>query len=718
LKFFVVLIAALLPFLSLELQAAAVSDQRLQQADQDVDNWLTHGGTYRELRFSPLSKINAGNIDLLGLAWSFETDTARGLQATPLVIDGVMYITGAWSVVYALDAVTGSLLWKYDPQVPRESAYKYCCGVVNRGVAAWGDSIFVGSLDGRLISLDAVSGALNWQQQTVDSTKPYSITGAPRVVNGKVIIGNGGAEYGVRGYVSAYDAASGEQLWRFYTVPGNPAKGFENPQMAMASATWSGEWWRLGGGGTVWDSIAFDPELNLLYIGVGNGSPHNQQFRSPDGGDNLFLTSIVALDPDTGEYVWHYQQVNGESWDYTATQQMVLLDIEWQGQPRKVIMQAPKAGFFYIIDRVDGELLSAEPYVRLNWASHVDLETGRPVENPAARYPDGSTAMVYPTGMGGHNWHSMSFNPQTGLMYIPVQQLGFQLTALDKLEYQERQWHLGYDSGAPPGNHLLTQALLKEVPRGYLLAWDPMKQTEAWRGPYPYIGNGGTLSTGGNLVFQGSADGYFHAYHADTGERLWSFATHNGIMAAPVSFAIDGEQYISVLVGRGGGMSMYLGIDYESPVANPRGRVMTFKLGGTAELPPLPELTAYPEPPALTGLGKDEVEAGRIQYNQYCARCHGPNAVSDGSVPDLRRLPTAMHVNFADIVLRGLLEGGGMPRFDDVLSTGDVTGLQAYLIQRAHEDKAQRESWQWWLSFKKWVYSLYAKTLAWFLTLF
>ena len=325
---------------------------RINQAESEPQNWLSHGRTYKEQRFSPLSQINSDNIQNLGLDWFFDIDTQRGQEATPIVVDGKMYISTAWSMVKALDAKTGKLLWEYDPEVDRAWGVHACCDVVNRGVAFWDGQIFVGTLDGHLVALDADTGAVNWKILTIDNSKPYTITGAPRVVNGKVIIGNVGAEYGVRGYVSAYDVENVDMAWRFYTVPDNPKNGFESEAMEMAAETWTGEWWSLGGGGTVWDSMAYDPELNLLYIGVGNGSPWNQSIRSPKGGDNLFLSSIVALQADTGEYVWHFQTTPGDTWDFTATQQITLADIEIEGVTRKVLMQAPKNGFFYVLDRV------------------------------------------------------------------------------------------------------------------------------------------------------------------------------------------------------------------------------------------------------------------------------------------------------------------------------------------------------------------------------
>lgn len=706
------MIRQFLPALLISLAASHFATAQ-SSGNVSASDWPDHGGDYRERRFSTLTDINSSNVEQLGLAWHFETDSAEGMQATPIVVDGVMYVTGPWSIVYALDAATGAEMWRYDPQVPRATSYKYCCGAVNRGVAVWDGRVYAGTLDGRLIAVSAASGELLWQQQTTDTSKPYSITGAPRIANGKVIIGNGGAEYGVRGYVSAYDGMSGEQLWRFYTVPGNPADGFENEQMAMAAKTWTGEWWQYGGGGTVWDSIAFDPELNLLYLGVGNGSPHNQQIRSPEGGDNLFLTSIVALNPDTGDYVWHYQQVNGETWDYTATQQMVLLDIDWQGKATKVIMQAPKAGFFYIIDRLTGKLLSAEPFVKVNWANGYDLSTGRAIENPEARYKDGAKALVFPTGLGGHNWHSMSYSPDTGLMYIPAQDFGAEFEAEDNFVFQARHWNVGYKTNGPPGGQQLNQALLSHVPDGFLLAWDPIKQQEVWRASHKFIGNGGAMATAGNLVFQGTVDGSFNAYRASDGKLLWSFPAQNGIIAAPVSYRVGDQQYVSVAVGRGGGMSMILGIDFPKPV--PNSRILTFKISGDASLPPLGDYTV-PAPPPQTADADVALGNGMHLYNRYCARCHGVNAVSDGSVPDLRHLQSSWHDNFDQVVRGGLMADAGMPRFDDVLSEQDARDVQNYLILRANEDFVLQRNYGRWDMLKEWVFEKYAKLLRWLMT--
>ncbi len=398
--------------------------RRCRSADARNQDWLSYGRDYYEQRFSPLNEINDSNVAKLGLAWQFETATERGLEATPLVIDGVMYATGSWSVTYAIDARSGKQLWKYDPEVHRKYDNIACCDVVNRGAAFYKGKVYVGVLDGRLAALDANTGKVAWQTTTVDQNQPYTITGAPRVANGKIIIGNGGAEYGVRGYVSAYDAETGKLAWRFYTVPGDPSKPQENAALERALPTWKGnDWWKYGGGGTVWDSIVYDPELNLLYVGTGNGSTWNRHVRSPGGGDNLYLASILAINPDNGELVWHYQTTPGDTWDYTAVQPMMLADLQIGGRLRKVLMQAPKNGFFYVIDRATGELLSADKYVEVNWASHVDMATGRPVEIAGADY-EKAGAYIRPGPLGGHNWQAMSFSPATGLVYLPAQDNG------------------------------------------------------------------------------------------------------------------------------------------------------------------------------------------------------------------------------------------------------------------------------------------------------
>src|SRR5690606_37775613 len=527
-------------------------DARLSGAHDEPGQWLSTGRTWDEQRHSPLKQTHTGNVGKLALAWYADLDTNRGQEATPLVIDGVMYVSTAWSKVMAYEAASGKLLWSHDPQVPGQWGARGCCDVVNRGVAAWGSNIYVGSYDGRLIALDSATGKELWQVETVDRDQPYTITGAPRVLKDMVLIGNGGAELGVRGYVSAYDASTGALRWRWYTVPGNPADGFENPQMEMAAKTWNGAWWTLGGGGTVWDSMAYDQELDLLYIGVGNGSPWNQAYRSPGGGDNLFLASIVALDPDDGSYRWHYQTAPGETWDYTATQHIIVADLPLQqGGTQRVVMQAPKNGFFYVLDAATGKLLSAKNFVRVNWASHIDLASGRPVERLEARYDrTGQPSIVEPSAQGAHSWHSMSFSPRTNLVYLPMVETS--MAMVTDPDYQPRPMAGNTGLGRAPTD--LYDKLKSDAPRqsrAFLLAWDPVAQREVWRSAAKGRVGSGVLSTGGGLVFQGSPDGEFAAYDDTEGKKLWSFDAQTGVVAAPISFEVDGEQYIAQLAGYG-----------------------------------------------------------------------------------------------------------------------------------------------------------------------
>ncbi len=665
--------------------AARVDTARLVAADAEPGSWMSHGRTYGEQRFSPLDAIRADNVGELGLAWSFDLETERGIEATSIVVDGVLYTTSAWSIVHALDARTGKPLWRFDPEVPRDKSRHACCDVVNRGVAVWQGRVFLGALDGRLFALDAATGAVQWEVATVDATKPYTITGAPRVIDGMVLIGNGGAEYGVRGFVSAYDTETGELVWRFYTVPGNPADGFENAAMERAAKTWNGEWWALGGGGgTVWDSMAYDPELDLLYVGVGNGTPWNQAIRSPGGGDNLFLSSILALRPATGEYVWHYQTTPGETWDYTATQHIILADLEIDGRARKVLMQAPKNGFFYLLDRETGELLSAEKYIPLTWASHVDLETGRPVEIENARYADGP-ALVVPSYLGGHNWHPMSFNPQTGLVYIPALDFPAAYGRPEAFTYRPGLPNLGIDGivASLPDAQSERDAL-RALMKGRLLAWDPVRQKEAWRVEHSGPWNGGTLTTAGDLVFQGTADGEFVAFRANDGERLWSFPAQTGVVAPAMTYALDGEQYVSVNVGWGGAYALVFG-EYVRPASMPNvSRVLTFKLGATGSLPPVDwqrQVTFSPPRPTAP---PEMIEQGHHLFQEVCMGCHGLNAVSGMLIPDLRG-SALLHDQAAwDAVVRdGALRERGMAAFGDQLSPDETAAIRAYVIQQA-----------------------------------
>jgi quinohemoprotein ethanol dehydrogenase len=570
-------------------QVRRVDDGALRRAAPE--EWLTHGRDYAETHFSPLTQIDDRNVSRLGLAWYYDTESAPGtLEAAPLVSNGVMYGSQTWSVLFAIDARSGKFKWKWDPEIPRQAfatkdgkrertGPSVCCGPVNRGVALYRGKVYAGLLDGSLVALNADTGKAVWRVQTTDKELDYSITGAPRVVKGKVIIGNSGAEFGVRGYVSAYDAETGRLVWRFYTVPGDPSKGFENKAMEMAAKTWTGEWWKYGGGGTVWDGMAYDPDADLLYIGTGNGSPWNAKIRSPQGGDNLFLSSILALRPDTGAYVWHYQTTPGDSWDYTAVQPLMLADLRINGRNRKVILQAPKNGFFYVLDRITGEFISGAPFARnVTWATGIDAK-GRPMETPGARY-EKEGFLVAPGPGGAHNWQAMSFNPATQLVYVPGQESSMYFSNPQGFEYQVGRMNTGVPFGLPPAAPKPDSAgpqgqgpNVAPVPPfggGYLLAWDPVAAKERWRVALPGAFNSGTLSTAGNLVFAGSGDGRYMAFSADKGEKLWEARIHSG-MAQPVTYVLDGKQYVSVLAGRG------------------NGRVYTFALDATTPMPPIVE---------------------------------------------------------------------------------------------------------------------------------
>ena len=669
---------------------AAVNGARLTAADSEPGQWMSHGRTYDEQRFSPLTHISKANVKDLGIAWFADLDTHRGQEATPIVVDGVLYVSTAWSKVKAYDAATGKQLWAFDPQVPGGWAVNACCDVVNRGVAVWEGKVFVGTIDGRLIALDAATGKPLWDVNTIDRSKPYTITGAPRVVKGHVLIGNGGAELGVRGYVSAYDANTGKLDWRFYTVPGNPKDGFENPVLEKAAQTWSGEWWTLGGGGTVWDSMSYDPQLDLLYIGVGNGSPWNHTYRSQGKGDNLFLASIVALDPDDGSYKWHYQSSPGETWDHTATQQIVLADLTINGAKRRVVMQAPKNGFFYVLDAKTGELISAKNITEVSWATHIDLKTGRPVENPAARYNQTRkffSSLQNPNG--AHTWHSMSYSPQTGLVYIPIHSSNFVYGHDARFKSQRMGTNLGVDfAGNVPANAKAAEEALASA-RGRLIAWDPVAQKEVWRVERAGPANGGALSTAGGIVFQGTGTGEFTALDAATGAALWSSPVQTGVLAAPMTYEVGGKQYVAIMVGSGGSWGM-IGGD-----ANIKGnnlpnisRLLVFAIGGTATLPPAPprpERTLSP-PPATASAAT--VGAGAAAYGMYCGNCHGAGAISLGILPDLRysdRLQSAGA--WKSVVLDGILEDEGMASFALVLDEKSADAIRAFVIAQANATK-------------------------------
>ena len=677
-------LAACVLLASCKADGPAVDAARLSAAPET--EWLTHGRTYDEQRFSPLTQINRDTVKQLGLAWWSEFDTDRGQEATPLVADGVLYTTTAWSKVYAYDARTGRLLWRFDPKVPGQTGLTVCCDVVNRGAALWKGRLYVGTLDGRLVALDARTGALAWETRTTDPNQSYTITGAPRVVRGKVFIGNAGAEYGVRGYVSAYDAETGKLAWRFYMAPnpkGEPDNAASDKVMReMAAATWyDGAWKEVGGGGTVWDAITYDEKNDLLLVGVGNGSPWNREVRSGGKGDNLFLSSIVALKPETGEYVWHYQTSPGDSWDYTATQHIMLADLNIGGQPRRVVMQAPKNGFFYVLDAKTGKVISAEKYIPADWAERVDLETGRPVIAENAYYPAGHPATPTPGPYGGHNWQPMAYSPKTGLVYFPTHQLKGSYRQPDNIaDFKYTPGLRNYGTGLRrdwPASVVPTPLDAPPDPnaQGALVAWDPVAGRARWRLPFAQFWRSGVLATAGDLVFH-MAGTDLVAFDAANGDEVWRYGISINAIAPPMTYALDGEQYIALVAGTGGAGALL-----EPSMLRRPGRLLVFKLGATTQAPPVADATP-PGPLDLTAAitSNGDIEKGRSDYLGHCQGCHRTNHF----LPNLSRSPAILSPDaLKAIVLDGALAPRGMPSFAQYLDASRVEDLRAFFLSEA-----------------------------------
>jgi quinohemoprotein ethanol dehydrogenase len=679
--------------------AATVDSMRILKSDAEPQNWLSYGRDYDEQRFSPLKRINSDNIGKLGLAWSYQFDTDRGQEATPVVVDGVLFTTTAWSKVFAFDAATGRLRWAFNPHVRGRKGYDACCDVGNRGVAVWKGKVYVGVLDGRLIALDANTGKKIWTARTVDPAKPYTITGAPRVVKDKVLIGNGGSEFGVRGYVSAYDAKTGKLAWRFFMVP-NPegrADGEASDAILqkLANATWgaNGAWKQVGGGGSPWDVIVYDAALSQVLVGTGNGTPWNHRIRSGDNGDNLFLSSIVALDPDSGTYKWHYQETPAESWDFDAAQPIILAELKLDGQDRQVMMQASKNGYFFVIDRHTGKPISVQNFVPVNWADGYDTQTWRPKVRPEANYDvNGSDWLALPSAFGAHNWHPMAYSPKTGLVYIPTQLVPFGYADDRHFEYAPGRWNLGDASVALLGPRTPAGlAALKAMSKGELVAWDPVKQAAIWRVPHDLPSNGGVLATAGDLVFQGTPGGELAAYRSDTGAKLWSFNSPNGIIAAPITYAVAGEQYIAVMAGYGGSAGLSSPFSAHTTSA-PNGRLLVFKLGATAKLPPT-RLVRLPANPPVMNWPAEVEDRGEALYAANCSLCHGPSTYSAGVLPDLRRSPALADVStWNAIVLKGALEARGMINFSLWLKPEEVDAIRAFVAKQARVLKHEEAS--------------------------
>lgn len=636
-------------------------------------DWPSHNGPADETAFSQIDRINPATIARLGLAWSLDLPDERMLEATPLEVGGVLYFTGSYSKVYAVEAASGKLLWTHDSEDWRQNPAKFRVMLpCNRGVAYEAGRVFVATLDGRLQALDAKHGSLLWSVRTVPLDNTQTITGAPRVLRGKVLIGNGGGDSGERGFLAAYDAATGREVWRFNVVPGSDAENRSDPAMARAVASWQGA---TPAGGAPWDSITVDPQMNRVYVGTGNPSPNDPEQRG-SAGDALYTTSIVALDADTGRYIWHYQVNPRDAWDFDATQQMVLANIPVDGQPRRVLIQASKNGFLYVLDRDTGRLISAGKFGKVTWADRIDLASGRPVDNPNNRYAAGPVD-IWPSALGAHSWQTMAYSPDTGLVYIPYMQLGVR-----------------YARGASSLYGGMSNTIVKADSadeRGALIAWDPVSQQPRWTVQHRFIANGGALATGGGLVFQGTADGYLTAYDARAGRPLWRFNAQLGIIAAPIGYEIAGRQYVSVLVGYGATNIMGIMNAGWKYGAQPR-RLLTFALDGRARLPrdaPQDFAAHAIDDPALR-LDPADVRAGGVLFTQNCGGCHGLNAVSAGPPgPDLRASRIALsRDSLWAVVHDGALVQREMPPAPE-LTADQVREIHAYIRAMARQAIAE-----------------------------
>lgn len=650
-------------------------------------NWTATGGSADETGFSQLEQISTANIGQLGLAWSLDLPGEVTLEATPLAVDGTIFFSGSYAAVYAVDGVTGKLLWKYDPETWKHNPMKmhFSFGA-NRGVAYEDGRVFVAALDGRLIALDAKTGKELWVAQSIPEGALNISTGAPRTMNGKVIIGNGGADFGARGFVTAFDSATGKQLWRFYTTPGTTEQNKGDAAMEAAAKTWGADFTKHGGGGgTVWNGITFDEKANRVYIGAGNAGAYDPNVRDPGSkGDNLYTSSIVALDATTGKYIWHYQANPRDSWDYKSTPNMLMATLKIDGKDRDVLLHAPTNGFFYVLDRNTGKLVN-EPgkTTVITWAKGIDMKTGRPIEEPNIRYETGLTE-IWPGAIGGHNWQAMTYSPKTGLVYIPVHQIGTRFSRQNVGDNGFNVMGLSVEQfKGKPGDG-----------KGSLVAWDPVAQKQVWKVQHEELWNGGTLATAGDLVFQGTADGWFSAYNAKTGERVWKFNAGLGIISAPMSFSVGGKQYVSVLVGYGGTSAAYgdlmnVGWKYG---AQPR-RLLTFALDGKATLEPSapPDKVIHALDDPAIKLDEKAIAAGRALSVQ-CAACHGVGMSSAGSPgPDLRESAIALDPeSFKALLKEGPLMERGMPRFE-ALTDEQINQLWSYIRARAREALGTRK---------------------------
>ena len=653
-----------------------VTEARVQAEAGSGENWFLKGGDFSGAHYSPLAEIDAGNVDRLGLAWAADLDAPDGVAATPIVVDGVIYLSAAYSVVFAIDAATGKVLWTHDPGVRERQAADPNMSWparANRGVAVWQDRVYVTTADCWLVAIDAGTGRQAWAEQTCNPAEDYAITDSPYVGGEAVFVGNAGSESPRpnRGYVTAYRARDGKELWRFYIVPSaNPAEN-DTPALRMAAKSWSPEVLeKHGGGGQNWNEMTYDPASKLLFFGTSGAYPYTWSDRSPDGGDNLFLSSVVAVHAETGEYAWHYQTVPEDSWDYNATMNIVLADLDIDGERRETLLIAPKNGFHYTLDRHTGELLAAGKFARVNWATHINMETGRPVMDPAARYWEaepGETVYVWPNMWGAHSWNPMAYSPDTRLSYVPVIDIPAAVVPDGEGEFSD-------------DNLLLTEVDGEPHSPGKLVAFDPVSASVRWTVHHALPYNGGVMATAGNLVFQGTAEGDLVAYAADSGEPRWSVQTGSSIGAAPASYRLGGKQYVVVPVGGGGGLQFYYPQLHTTARSRGPTRLLAFNLDGTAAMPaPVAAHRELPAQPPLEASG-DRIAAGKALYAANCKGCHGADGVAraHGSVPDLRYANADTHRIWAGIVIGGAKRANGMPAFE--IPPADAEAIRAYLL--------------------------------------
>lgn len=645
------------------------------------NDWPGYGRTYGEGHFSPLEEVNVDTVGKLGLVSSLDL-APQPVATQPIAVDGIIYMSSGLSIVRAIDAISGKELWTFDPKVGDVAGVKMIPAWGNRGIAYWNGKVYTGTLDGRLIAVDARTGKQVWSTDTTEPGDGRFITGAPRIFNGRIIIGHGGADTSnVRGYVTTYDAETGKQLWRFYTAPGNPADGFENEAMEMAAKTWSGEWWKFGGGANAWNAFAYDPETDTIFVGTGNGAPWNYRIRSQGKGDNLFICSILAIDGKTGQYKWHYQVNPAETWDYNAAMDMHLADVTVDGKVHKALVQAPKNGFLYVIDRTNGKLLAANQIAKVTWASGIDLKTGRPIENPAARFPDGQSFEVWPSHTGAHSSNASAFDPRNGVAFIPLIEHGesYNDRGIDQSQNWKRTPGGLFDYGV---NIDLAEKIADPINNSsYLLAVDAATGKPLWKNRTPRNFNGGLMVTAGNLVFQGQNDGKFIAYDSRNGKALWSFDAQAPVIAAPITYTVKGKQYVTVIAGMGTSASPILSTNgfHDMPdYHEQQRRVLTFAIGGTGKLPPKPPRTPKPDDADFKPDLALETRGAGV-FNANCLACHGIGGISGGGAPNLSRSAVILDADtFKVVVHDGALKANGMPEFPK-LSDADLAAMRQHL---------------------------------------